>query len=567
MSVNRPALSAVIAGALLSLAACSRSSIKTPIDGPPNAGPLEVQPTPTPTPTLGANPDAPPPQSNPSLASSCARASVIAGQGPVACTATLANADGAIAWTLIGPGSLSSSTNASANYTPPAFLNADATARVVAEAAGLMASFDIHVLPFAPLSPGVSGHVVDAYGNPVAGVIARVAGHAPATTDYSGAFSFSEITPPYDLVLSTPGPRRTIEVYAGLTRVDPTVAMYQAGSAPPGAGDRSASLAGQVTGGDPEAMARGDFQGVLFASSELPACDALDVLGVAIAAPPDSYKFPVSWRGASTLQGAVLAMQWRADSNTGAPTAYWLATAPEVSIADGATASIPPLALATAPVVTTEGIVRLPAGYSLKLTSVQLSPAAQSPAFSLFYDDNAGLPWGNQPIFHYILPVLDGAALQLCARAASTAAPRLDSVAMGCVQASGLAAVEVPVEAAPEPFSPVNGANAVGLDTVFTWRPFPESVTALEVTPDGTDAPAFLVFTADSRASLPDLSEPALALPSGTSYHWRVRGFAPVASVDALATPGAVPMPLDYPSPRGSRWAWGRSTSYQFRVR
>jgi hypothetical protein len=138
---------------------------------------------------------------------------------------------------------------------------------------------------------------------------------------------------------------------------------------------------------------------------------------------------------------------------------------------------------------------------------------------------------------------------------------------MGCVDACGLAAVDVVVRAAPEPLAPANGANAVGLGTVFAWQPVPDGVHVLEVTPDGPDAATFLVFTAASSAALPDLGETALGLPSGASYHWRVRGFAPVASVDAFAAPGTVPLPLDYPPPHGPRWAWGRSTAYQFTVR
>jgi hypothetical protein len=556
MSANRFMTLVVSACALLSFAACSRSSSKALSASPEDGTPAPAL-TPTPSPT----------QPEPSLAVTCAPASATAGQGPVTCAAALANADGTIAWTLTGPGSLSASTGAAVHYAPPIQLDADAISRVVAAAAGLAASFDIHVSPSAKRASGISGHVVDAGGHPVAGVMARVAGYAATTTDDAGAFTIPEVAPPYDLVLSTSGLGRIVEVYAGLTRTDPTVAIYQAGLAATGIGDRSANLAGRVSGGDPAAKGGHNYQGVLFASTELPAGDPLEAVGTAVARPPDSYKFPVSWRGTGSLRGAVLAVQWRADPGTAAPTAYWLAMALDVDVADGATTSIPPLELSAVPAVTTVGTVRLPPRYALKLTSAQMTPWTQKSPFSLFHDDNAGVPWGDPPIFRYVLPTLVGTDLQLCARAANTAPGHLDSVAMGCVEASGLAAVDVPVTAAPEPFVPANGANAVGLDTVFAWQPFPEGVNVLEVTPDGPDAPAFLVFTASSRAALPDLGDEALSLPSRASYHWRVRGLAPVASVDALAAPGAVPPPLDYPSPHGSRWAWGRSTAYQFTAR
>lgn len=555
MPANRPVMPVLITGALLAIAACSRASSKTPGAGPPD------DPDSAPAPTNSPSATAPP-----SLAASCELASIGAGRGPVACTATLTNADDAITWTLTGPGALSSSTGAAVDYTPPALLDAEASAHVVAAVAGLMASFEIRVLP-GPPTRGVSGHVVDAVGHPVAGVVARVAGHAAATTDEAGAFTILEVAPPYDLVLSTSGPGRSVSVYAGLTRNDPTVAIYQDSMAATGVADRSAELAGQVQGGDQAGKLRRDYQSVLFGSAEMPAGDPLEVLGVGIATPPRSYRFPVRWRGASTLHGAVLAVQLRVDPTTATPTAYWLATMPEVEVAHGATASVPPLELAAAKVVTTEGTVRLPPGYALELTSAQLAPAAMGPAFTLFYDDNAGLPWGGLPIFRYVLPALEGAAVRLCARAAGTAAHLLDSVAMGCAEASGLAAVEVAVMAAPEPIVPPNGANAVGPDTVFAWQAFQGGVSVLEATPDDPDDSVFMVFTAGSHATLPDLDDARLALRSRASYHWRVRGLAPVTSVDALAAPSAVPVPLDYPSPPAPRWAWGRSRAYQFIVR
>jgi hypothetical protein len=543
---------AMIAGALLAMTACSRSSSTARSARPPD--------------DTASAPVAIPAAPEPSFAVTCAPAFVTAGLGRVTCTATPASAGIAIEWSLSGPGALSTSRNESVDYAPPERLDADATARVVAAAAGLTASFEVHVLRSARLAPRVSGHVVDAEGYPVAGIVARVAGHEAATTDEAGAFTISGVQPPYDLVLSTLGPGRTAQVYAGLTRADPTVALYRPGLAAADGLERRANLAGQVMGGDPAGV--GDsFQGVLFASAGLPSRDPLDAVGVAIAPPPSSYEFPVSWRGASTLHGAMLAVQWRSDPGTAAPTAYWHATAPDVEVADGATAAVPLLELAATPVVTTKGTVRLPPDYAMKLVLAQWAPATQGPAFSLFYDDNGGAKWGAPPIFHYVLPVLDGASLQLCARAVSTAARRGDSVAMGCVDACGLAAIDVVVRAAPEPLAPANGANAVGLDTVFAWQPVPEGVHVLEVTPDGPDAPTFLVVTAASSATLPNLGESALGLPSGASYHWRVRGFAPVANLDALAAPGAAPLPLDYPSPHGPRWAWGRSTAYQFIVR
>lgn len=493
----------------------------------------------------------------PSLTASCTPPAVTAGQGATTCTAVLTNSTAAISWTLDGPGALSSSAGASVEYQPPTTLSSAAVAHVVATAADLTAPVDVSIAA----SVGgltVQGRAVDPLGFPLADVHVSVAGLPSTTTAADGTFTVPGVVAPYDLVLFTLGKGRTVTVYAGLTRPDPTVAIYQDGLTGAGAAARSATVTGTVTAGD--ANPGGDYQGVLVASAQLPAIDMPFAWGGGVSAPPSSWTWAPSWFGAATLGSSVLAIQWHVDPSMAAPTAYWMGTA-DVTLTDGETASVPPIALSSTPAITTQGTIDLPAHYALDQISAQLAPAAGGPAFPLFWDTN-----GGATTFTYVLPAMGQGELRLCARASSTDPAHDDDVALGCVDAAGLATVDLPVPAAPRPYAPAKGANAVGMDTTFSWQPLAGGVHALEVRPED-DAPAYLVFTAAARTALPTVGPAELLLPSGAAYTWRVRGFAPVASVDALAAPGAVPLALDDPSPLPGPWSWGRSGAYEFTVR
>lgn len=542
MSAHRLTLLVVLAGTW-SLLSCSRSERRA-------AG---TEPAPAPAPA-------------PELTASCAPVAVLAGGDPATCSAELRNASDDVRWTLTGPGALSASTGPSVRYLPPAQLDAVAVVHLIAAAAGVAAAVDLEVAPpLAPAGVTVSGRVVDVDGNAVEAVGVAVPGLPETATAADGTFTLSGVEAPYDLILFTEGEERAATVYTGLTRTDPTVALYQrwASTAAP----RAARVAARVTGGNPGATARtGDHQGLLVAPRRGPAIDPPFAWGGDLRPPPSTWSGPLSWRGAETLDAAALAVQWRVDPGTDAPVAYWLATL-GLTLTDGATVRIPDLALASVPVVMTQGQVRLPPGQALRRVSTQLAPDPAGPAFPLFTDDREEGAWGDPPGFAYVLPDLATGVVRLCVRTVGTAPGHTDEVAMACVDATGQESVELAPHAPPTAVSPPSGANSVGPDTVFVWRPVEGGVYAVEVVPEAEDAPAFLIFTAERRARLPALGKAELTPPSGAAYAWRVRSFAPIAAVDELATPGRTPLALDYPSPDGVRWTWGRSSTLHFLAR
>lgn len=73
--------------------------------------------------------------------------SVTAGGAPVTLTATLTNASGTITWTLVGAGSLSSTTGMTVAYTPPASATDPTTATVRASGGGVTAEVTISIAP------------------------------------------------------------------------------------------------------------------------------------------------------------------------------------------------------------------------------------------------------------------------------------------------------------------------------------------------------------------------------------------------------------------------------------
>jgi uncharacterized protein YkwD len=99
----------------------------------------------TATATITINPAGPPP----TLSVAPTTATVTVGGAAIPFTATLANSNAAIAWTLTGPGSLSATTGATTNYTPPTTGGAS-TATLTATAGALTASATITINAAAP---------------------------------------------------------------------------------------------------------------------------------------------------------------------------------------------------------------------------------------------------------------------------------------------------------------------------------------------------------------------------------------------------------------------------------
>lgn len=541
------------ASALALLAACSSG-------GPPAASGASGGGSSTP----GGGTPAGPSDRSPEITIACAASTVKPGAGDVTCTASVQDASGPVAWALSGPGQLSATTGDAVEYSPPASLGAEASATITAAAAGVSATAQIRVLASVFT---IAGKVVDEFASPLEGEKVLVPGLPPATTDASGSFTVSGVEPPYQIIVAR-GESNTAFVYQGLTRSDPILPVHAKASRGAGSAAQSATLEGDLTGGDDGASGSSAYQGVFFASPQVEQGFYSHPPRAALGGPPASFSLEVPWHGPGATTGTAFAIQWRSDASTHAPSSYWYALQQDVTLLpEGSTALALELQAAPA-MVTTSFTVRVPTTYHLIRNYAGVALPASGVAFWIFVDDLSSppIPDGAEHSAEYVLPSIPGATILLCAEAQEGREQYAGTTSIACANATGLPEVTVDVPRSAQPVSPASNANDVTVAMKFQWSPFASGVHAVKFTPRKAGAPQYFVFTAAVNAILPDLSAQRLGLPSGTTYDWEVRGTAPFADLDAFTAPAPSVPPLDFPvASAGS--SWGRSTPRSFVTR
>lgn len=407
----------------------------------------------------------------------------------------------------------------------------------------------------------VYGLILNEAGNPIFNQAVFVLGK-PATlthTDGDGYFVINGVTPPYDLAMIEDSSNRVF-VYRGLTRKDPTLFVFtqcdQTLLRP-----RQITLTGNLSGGDQYLpLPLDETQVVGFGSREVRMAWDLDgQAGNTVAAIPGPYSLTVSWNGPETTIGTLVALQVRPDPGTGAPSGYWYAEHPNVSLLSPDYLPPPPALNLTAgpdlmllPVAgaNTQGTILVPPAYSLEYKSMSLSfdkSVFFGPYMQAIYVDQS-----PATSFKYIAPRIYKAKTQVCAYAAITAPPYAGSFSNTCIDALQPQTDDALLEilAAPQPNAPANGANAVGIGTLFQWSKFKGGVHFVQITPAaGSTNPTYFIFTADTRTTIPDLSAIGLVLGDG-AYSWNVTGFAPFRSVDEFTA--YIPAPALYPTVDGN---------------
>jgi hypothetical protein len=181
----------------------------------------------------------PNPTVTPTLVISPPSASLTAGSGTQAFTATLTNATGTVSWVITpNTGTLSAATGTTTTYTPPATVASATAVTLTATAAGLNATAAITVNPVAgPTTITVAGKVSDGTGTPVSGASLLLNGANIQTTGADGSFTYNNVTTPYNLTVTYSG---SVYQYNGLTRANPQILPF--GSF------YSANAAGAITG-------------------------------------------------------------------------------------------------------------------------------------------------------------------------------------------------------------------------------------------------------------------------------------------------------------------------------
>jgi hypothetical protein len=403
---------------------------------------------------------------------------------------------------------------------------ATTTVTLTATAGTLTASATITVNPGGGWTITVAGRAVLDDGRALGGAPVRIdpGGHL-ATTLANGNFTVTGVTTPYDLAVANVAERSAV-VYVGLTLTDPVaVVPTRVPVLPP----RTGTVAGTVessTGCNASMDPCTSFVG--FGSTY--------TSGTAPALP--GYSISLGWDGPASLQGTLYLLQSSVNASTGA-TSFWYGSKNGVTVTDGNTTieSWGASSVAPVPTATLAGTGTVASGYWVESASLHLElplvtlPAAICTASQLPVEP----PCAPGPYVAEV-PSVVGATL------AGVVDARAPGGEMVLLQRSGgqpnATGFDFTIQAAPSQLAPANGTTGVTPSTAFSWTAYPGGVHGVVFSPDAASHPQYMVYTAATTTTLPNLTtlSAELALPAGAGYTWYATGWEP-ATMDVWASP------------------------------
>lgn len=381
--------------------------------------------------------------------------------------------------------------------------------------------------PPAPTTLTVTGRVLDPKGHPIDGAAVLIQGQRPVTTDASGAFSFSGVTPPYDLV-AVSRTRLNVIVYQGVTRQDPTLRISDPSEFPV---ISATSMRGVISGAR-EPSDTVDSPGLMFVSPEDPTSQNFYIDST------NAYSQRVRWNDASTTTGTLFALQKeRLSWNSSATKITAFGRRDNVSLQHDRDTHDQNVTLM--PVASSSLVVNVtpPSGFELNTHSVGMR-FAPSTTLWLWNSTSTISP------FSYAMPVVAQSTFVV---SASAKRPGSSATSMGTRSNvfAGLQNLSLP--APPTLRLPVPEANNVTRTSDFSWSGVAGGVYF--VTFSWSSSGSLTVVTDQTHTALPDLSALALAMPTKVPISWGVQQHTPVDSVDfLLGSEGAwsgVPFGLD----------------------
>ena len=466
----------------------------------------------------------------PSLGITPPSASVNAGDGPLSLIATLSNTSGDVSWTLSPTlGTLSSTTGLQISYTPPAKLTTQTEVTLTASVGSLSAKATITVnLAGAGQVITVSGKVLNfATSKPGAFLPVLVNGQKTAT-DESGTFSVANVLTPYDLVVVFPEDEEAL-IYQGLTRPDPTVFDYYVRNDDPQESAVTYSFTNFDTSpAPPDPSYAVDYIACASASSnaDMTRCSGDNINGLIGATP---YPFTVTWDGASSIRANFYAWQMirnLTDSGFITTDVRRFARTENVPLTSGQAASVN---FDFQPVTTTSisGNISVPSGYTLTTRELYFTAGGQFLSVLSSESSEAGVP----PSFSWPAPVVTGLELGFYA-----IAKKGDASVSGYLNNVVPGTIGLTLPAPPELSQPATAATGVDHTTVFSWTPFDEGIYTFRASPETEDPLSLYIYTAQTQATLPDLSSLGYSLPKGVEYRWWVDADAPVLDTNELTS-------------------------------
>lgn len=382
------------------------------------------------------------------------------------------------------------------------------------------------------------------------GVTVGLVGKTSVTSGGGGAFTFTDVTPPYDLYTVTPtgcGSTTTTAVYYfdDLTRPDPTVTAAAAHTAnctilPP--------LCGIIVGSEcPSASLTGTRSGVGNATDPFiavwsggsygnPDLTATQLTGTA------------SWLSGSTSTGNLFALQLTRKA-TGEPETYVaFGKSAATTLTDGSPATVALPFVTVNSSATVSATITNPAGYDVPSMGLRQQ----------FGTSVANLWTG--------MTTTVAAKIPLIAAAGGTSLFATTSIDGGGTSSyvyplTGDTTVSFTMPAAAVLVAPADTANGVTSSTPLMWTPGADTISEVVIGTSGTTRVVYRVFTAASEVTIPSVTE--APLPSGQSFSWSVNGYGPSSSIDDAADSNEVET-FTQNDFQGPAHAYTRSTTRTF---
>ena len=362
----------------------------------------------------------------------------------------------------------------------------------------------------------------------IAGVTVRVVGKPAVLSGPNGTFTFTDVTPPYDIyTVGTTGNSApfvpTVFYVQGVTRPDPIVNAPM----PPVIRDSSSNgttISGTKTGSDANPLVVAwDSGGFTFSTT-------------------GSYSFGARWSPATdTRTGILYGFQYSKKAN-GAPdvfTGYGESGPVTLTGMVGGVAPVPAtinLSLTPPQTAALTGEITAPPGFSLPLLALSQQTGRTGNGITLWQSLASTLD--------ATIPLVSSGTSSLLALSTSSGNDVTGFIYPGLHTPTD---VTLALPAPAVQLSPIAAATGITRATTFTWSA--SSMTIYQVTfsttpTKGTSKVIYQITTTSASTTLPIV--PELPLPNSQSFDWFVQGVAPHGSIDDAVSSrdiGSAPVP------------------------
>lgn len=347
------------------------------------------------------------------------------------------------------------------------------------------------------------------------GVTVGIIGKPEVTSGSGGTFTFTDVTPPYDLyTVAQSGCGQSVTqlayVFDDLTRTDPVVSAASYSSTCIFIGPvfcNSPAPNSNVTGTKSGAGNNTDF--ILWSWSE-------GSFNNPVLNTNGSFSGNASWCFGNTSSGALHALQFTKKAN-GAPDTFLGYAKAQATYTSGSPAMTPLTFAAVGTTGTIAGTLNAPAGYPTP--SVRITQQ--------FGNVTAPLWQTNTTAIDAAFPVIASAGGTLL-----YATTTLNGVGTSTYMhpLTATATINFTMPQAAVLMTPANAATGITTSSPFAWTASPGVISQFNISSGGV---AYVVYTTSDQATIPVL--PNHELPAATSGTWSVTTYAPVASINDAA--------------------------------